>query len=300
MVPLVVERTQTHPFPDPTQHPTDLLGSAGVRSGSSRVLSHDILAMRVSVSTIALFALNTIVTALVTSMLMHGQDNSPGGVARGGHPHELNRRSDCPAVVCPRCPAGGEAAAPAAAKCPVCSCAAAGRAGAAVAGGAADSGILRSGIVLDTQRGNVVCGVPVLKTDPATGLLRMPPGVKRVWVDVGTHARAQNTRPELDKPSGKDLMIIGFEPNRFQWGEISTINFSPVVNGHQTGWGYGHERFFAFPAAASNESGYATFHRGNENMCSSLKVRGLGPMPGNARCHPPPSMVACPRNDHGT
>ena len=85
-------------------------------------------------------------------------------------------------------------------------------------------GIIKTGLVVDPVSGDLIIGMrALLTTDPRTGLFIFPPEVRRIWLDIGTHARAGYTRPELDKAGGKDLFIIGFEPNRFQWGEISTI-----------------------------------------------------------------------------
>lgn len=56
--------------------------------------------------------------------------------------------------------------------------------------------------------------VPLLPLD-TNGFILFPASVRRLWIDVGTHARASNTRPQLDVHS--DLAIIGFEPMRYQY-----------------------------------------------------------------------------------
>ena len=110
-----------------------------------------------------------------------------------------------------------------------------------------------------------------LSVDPSTGRFALPTSIRRVWIDVGTHARAGNTRPFLDDQiHNGDLFIIGFEPMRYQWGEISTINYQAP----KKGWGYGHDRMVVLPAAASSTEGWKTFHRNSENMCSSLNQLG--------------------------
>ncbi len=114
------------------------------------------------------------------------------------------------------------------------------------------------------EDGSFVLGMKLWKTDPVTHMLKLPPQIKRVWVDVGTHAQAGVTRPFLNTEA--DLFIIGFEPNHFQWGEIAT---APDPSKTQD-WGKGHPNFWAIHAAASEENGYATFHRSSSNMCSSL------------------------------
>lgn len=73
------------------------------------------------------------------------------------------------------------------------------------------------------------------KTDPVTHMLKLPPAVKRLWIDVGTHAQAGVTRPFLNTQT--DLFIIGFEPNHFQWGEACR---SLTVGGE--GRGHKHQR----------------------------------------------------------
>jgi FkbM family methyltransferase len=114
------------------------------------------------------------------------------------------------------------------------------------------------------EDGSFVLGMKLWKADPVTHMLKLPPAIKRVWVDVGTHAQAGVTRPFLNTES--DLFVIGFEPNHFQWGEIAT---APDPSKTQD-WGKGHPNFWAIHAAASEENGYATFHRSSSNMCSSL------------------------------
>lgn len=102
---------------------------------------------------------------------------------------------------------------------------------------------------------------PFLPAD-SEGFFSFPPAIKRVWIDVGTHARAGVTRPALDLPENDDLFIIGFEPMRYQYGEISTLNLD--------GYGYGHSRMAVLNAAVSSARGSVTFHRSANNMCSSI------------------------------
>lgn len=122
-----------------------------------------------------------------------------------------------------------------------------------------------------SPRGQLVIGMalPLTIDQSSSGqFLRLPANIRRVWMDVGTHARAGNTRPFLDKFD--DLLVIGFEPMRYQWGEISTINFDAP----KKGWGYGHPRMIVLPAAASSKEGWQMFHRNSDNMCSSLNKLG--------------------------
>jgi FkbM family methyltransferase len=155
--------------------------------------------------------------------------------------------------------------------------------GAAAAAPAAGGGAVSEGSTgaLVTKRGytfaedgSFVLAMKLFRTDPATHLLQLPPQVKRLWIDVGTHAKAGVTRPFLDLDD--DLFIIGFEPNHFQWGEISTTPEDWQKGPNKKGWGWGHPRFWAIQAAASDEQGYATFHRSASNMCSSLHTFAEG------------------------
>lgn len=109
-----------------------------------------------------------------------------------------------------------------------------------------------------------------LHVDPATERFVFDTSIRRIWMDIGTHARAQNTRPFLDRHD--DLFVIGFEPMRYQWGEISTVN----LQAPDKGWGYGHPRMAVLPAAATSGSAesWKTFHRNSQNMCSSLNELG--------------------------
>ena len=171
------------------------------------------------------------------------------------------------------CNGGGGAAAPAAAAapgaaCPPCPACDAGGAAALVAaapavGAGAGGDCTTSGHTFAPD-GSFVLGMKLWKADPVTHMLSLPESIKRVWVDVGTHAQAGVTRPFLN--TERDLFIIGFEPNHFQWGEIAT---SPDPSKTHD-WGKGHPNFWAIHAAASEEDGYATFHRSSSNMCSSL------------------------------
>lgn len=127
-------------------------------------------------------------------------------------------------------------------------------------------------VVRISSQGKLTVNVALpLSVEPTTGQFALPTSIRRVWIDVGTHARAGNTRPFLDdQPTNGDLFIIGFEPMRYQWGEISTINYEAP----NKGWGYGHDRMVVLPAAASSTEGWKTFHRNAENMCSSLNQLG--------------------------
>lgn len=118
-----------------------------------------------------------------------------------------------------------------------------------------------------TSDGHLVYEAPLIQADKETGYIKFPEGVTRVIVDVGTHARAPYTRPRLDKEA--DLAVIGYEPMRYQYGEIST---TPI-----DGYGYGHPRMYVLNAAAglTDQRGIHTFYRARSNMCSSLK-RSVG------------------------
>ena len=121
-----------------------------------------------------------------------------------------------------------------------------------------------------SEDGFFVLGMKLWKLDQKSYQLDLPKAVTRVWFDVGTHARAGVTRPFLD--TEEDLFIIGFEPNHFQWGEISTTPSDYKAGPNKKDWGNGHPRFWAIQAAASSAQGYATFHRTESNMCSSLNA----------------------------
>jgi FkbM family methyltransferase len=161
------------------------------------------------------------------------------------------------AAVCPPCPAVTEHL-PAPPPPPAPPPAAGG------GGGSVEHSVFTTEGYTFAEDGSFVLGMKLWKADPVTHMLKLPPEVKRVWVDVGTHAQAGVTRPFLNTET--DLFIIGFEPNHFQWGEIAT---SPDPSKTHD-WGKGHPKFWAIHAAASEENGYATFHRSSSNMCSSL------------------------------
>lgn len=120
-----------------------------------------------------------------------------------------------------------------------------------------------------SSKGFFYLRTPFLAADDG-GFFAFPPAIKRVWIDVGTHARAGVTRPALDLPENGDLFIIGFEPMRYQYGEISTPKLDD--------YGYGHVRMAVMNAAVSSVRGSVTFHRSANNMCSSI----LKSAPGSA------------------
>jgi FkbM family methyltransferase len=96
--------------------------------------------------------------------------------------------------------------------------------------------------------------IPVLPLDE-NGKFLLPPGVKKVWFDVGAHKSAMYTRESL--LTQPDLAIIAFEPMYDMWGQLSTA--------------YAHDRLFSIPAAVSDGKGFAKFRRAETDMCSSLK-----------------------------
>jgi hypothetical protein len=88
-----------------------------------------------------------------------------------------------------------------------------------------------------TDDGFFTLGMKLWKIDPVTRKLDLPAAVKRVWVDVGTHAKAGVTRPFLN--TEEDLFIIGFEPNRYQVAAACIAQTHVLVYGMSAPPAYG-------------------------------------------------------------
>lgn len=70
-----------------------------------------------------------------------------------------------------------------------------------------------------------------------SGQLDIPKGVRRIWIDVGAHARCltfekrvhMKVADYLKSLRGRDVLILAFEPQLFQFGELATINLDGWV-----------------------------------------------------------------------
>jgi FkbM family methyltransferase len=102
---------------------------------------------------------------------------------------------------------------------------------------------------------NLVIGIPVLPLNTTSHQIMFPPGVKRVWFDIGAHKEAMYSLPSILEQ--EDLAVIALEPMFDMWGQLSLQRR--------------HKRLYAIPAAIHVYEGYFPFRRAVTDMCSSLK-----------------------------
>ena len=68
-------------------------------------------------------------------------------------------------------------------------------------------------------RGCVLC--QVLSLDPATGRIALPPGFKRLWVEVGSNSRNTLAAVEARCGGNEDVFVLSFEPLLGQYCRLS-------------------------------------------------------------------------------
>ena len=90
-----------------------------------------------------------------------------------------------------------------------------------------------------------------LLINPKDGMVVLPNGVKRVWIDVGAH-EGELTLPSLREIN--DMAVIAFEPIIEKCSSLNTK----------------HPRIFTIPAAVSEDEGYSSFHLTGNYVSSSL------------------------------
>lgn len=89
------------------------------------------------------------------------------------------------------------------------------------------------------------------KINKDSGKIILPPGTKRIWIDVGAH-ECETTLPYLHE--FEDLILIAFEPLPDKWQKLYNK----------------HPRLIALPFAIAPDEGIVKFYRTENNVSSSL------------------------------